>query len=76
MNVLEKIVDATRQDLRERRERVPLRDLEQRLSSGRTEDQPAASASATSAAPTVPLKESGAITTRVRVIVEASPRPA
>ena len=39
MNVLERIVDATRQDLRERRERVPLRDLEARLS-GRGPDRP------------------------------------
>jgi indole-3-glycerol phosphate synthase len=31
MNLLERIVDATRQDLRSRREQVPLRDLEARL---------------------------------------------
>ena len=39
MNVLDRIVDATRQDLRERRERVPLRDLERRLEA-RGEDRP------------------------------------
>jgi indole-3-glycerol phosphate synthase len=39
MNVLDRIVDATRNDLRERRERVPLRDLERRLEA-RGEDRP------------------------------------
>jgi indole-3-glycerol phosphate synthase len=39
MNVLERIVDATRQDLRARQERVPLRDLEARLES-RGPDRP------------------------------------
>jgi indole-3-glycerol phosphate synthase len=39
MNVLERIVDQTRQDLRARRERTPLRDLEQRLES-RGDDRP------------------------------------
>jgi indole-3-glycerol phosphate synthase len=39
MNVLDRIVDATRTDLRARRERVPLRDLEQRLES-RGPDRP------------------------------------
>jgi indole-3-glycerol phosphate synthase len=39
MNTLERIVDATRNDLRARRERVPLRDLEQRLQS-RGPDRP------------------------------------
>ena len=39
MNTLERIVDATRQDLRARQQRVPLRDLEQRLQS-RGPDRP------------------------------------
>ncbi len=39
MNVLERIVDATRQDVRRRREQVPLRDLERQLASPR-EDRP------------------------------------
>jgi indole-3-glycerol phosphate synthase len=39
MNVLDRIVDATRNDLRARRERVPLRDLERRLE-GRSDDRP------------------------------------
>jgi indole-3-glycerol phosphate synthase len=39
MNVLDRIVDATRNDLRARRERVPLRDLERRLES-RGDDRP------------------------------------
>ncbi len=39
MNVLDRIVDATRNDLRERRERVPLHDLERRLEA-RGEDRP------------------------------------
>ena len=39
MNVLDRIVDATRNDLRSRRERVPLRDLERRLES-RGDDRP------------------------------------
>jgi indole-3-glycerol phosphate synthase len=39
MNVLDRIVDATRHDLRARRERVPLRDLERRLEA-RGEDRP------------------------------------
>ena len=39
MNILDRIVDATRQDVRARRERVPLRDLEARLES-RGPDRP------------------------------------
>jgi indole-3-glycerol phosphate synthase len=39
MNTLERIVDATRHDVRRRREAVPLRDLEQRLSA-RDTDRP------------------------------------
>ena len=39
MNALERIVDATRSDLRRRRERVPLRDLERRLET-RGHDRP------------------------------------
>jgi indole-3-glycerol phosphate synthase len=39
VNVLERIVDATRQDVRRRREQVPLRDLERQLASPR-EDRP------------------------------------
>jgi indole-3-glycerol phosphate synthase len=39
MNTLERIVDATRHDVRRRREEVPLRDLEQRLA-GRGQDRP------------------------------------
>jgi indole-3-glycerol phosphate synthase len=39
MNTLERIVDATRHDVRRRREAVPLRDLEQRLSA-RDPDRP------------------------------------
>jgi indole-3-glycerol phosphate synthase len=39
MNTLEEIVDATRSDLRRRREEVPLRDLEQRLAA-RDRDRP------------------------------------
>ena len=39
MNVLERIVDATRADLRRRRKEVPIADLERRLAA-RTEDRP------------------------------------
>jgi indole-3-glycerol phosphate synthase len=39
MNVLDRIVDATRNDLRDRQRRVPLRDLERRLE-GRGPDRP------------------------------------
>ena len=39
MNVLEQIVDSTRQDLRQRQRRVPLQDLERRLAS-RGRDRP------------------------------------
>ena len=39
MNTLERIVDATRHDVRRRQEAVPLRDLERRLS-GRGQDRP------------------------------------